>query len=153
MKRSPMPPRAKPFPRSMWKRTRRPPNASEAVLRGRRTILLQEPCRLSGADPHPSEDVHHRKLRSQGGDHRWSNLMPVCRPHHDSIHRNPALSHAAGYIVLRNEDPWRVPVIPLAELPAAARIRFIRPVYDWNAARELAHEHARLGPRESIFDV
>jgi hypothetical protein len=149
VKRSPMPPRAKPFPRSPWLPTRRRQTASEAVYRGRRAILLQEGCRVCGKD---AEDVHHRKLRSQGGDHSWANLMPVCRRDHDQIHRNPAISHAAGWIVLRNEDPWRIRVLNMWELPTAQRIRFIRPVFDWAAIREaIDEENAMLGPEWGTF--
>ncbi len=94
-----MPPRAKPFPQTFWKRTRRSPNASDAVLRGRRAIL-----------------------------------------------RYPAIAHQAGYSVLRHEDPARVRVIPLHELPVDARLRFRRPAYDWRVARAIEEEAGRLGP-------
>jgi HNH endonuclease len=145
VKRSPMPPRATPFPRTAWKRKRARPTASDAVLAGRRVILLQEGCRVCGG--HRAEVCHHRKLRSQGGDHSWSNLVPLCWWHHEAIHRNPAVAHATGYIVLRNEDPRRVPMMDLAAMPTAQRLRLTRPVFDWRLMqRQIEEEKAALGP-------
>jgi len=43
-------------------------------------------------------------------------------------------------------------VTPLAELPTAQRIRFIRPVFDWAAIREaIDEENGRLGPEWGTF--
>lgn len=53
--------------------------------------------------------VHHRKLRSQGGDNRPSNLVSVCGHGtagcHGDIHAAPAKAEEAGWIVKRDEDP------------------------------------------------
>lgn len=53
--------------------------------------------------------VHHRKLRSQGGDNRLSNLISVCGHGtagcHSNIHGAPAKAMDAGWIVSREQDP------------------------------------------------
>lgn len=53
--------------------------------------------------------VHHRKLRSQGGDNRTSNLISVCGHGsvscHGNIHGAPAKAMEAGWIVSREHDP------------------------------------------------
>lgn len=58
--------------------------------------------------------VHHRKLRSQGGDNSPSNLIAVCGHGtagcHGRIHANPKWAKDNGYIVRRDEDPWLKPV-------------------------------------------
>jgi 5-methylcytosine-specific restriction endonuclease McrA len=49
--------------------------------------------------------VHHRKLRSQGGDHSLANLILLCGPHHDAVHANPALGYELGFLVRSFDDP------------------------------------------------
>lgn len=53
--------------------------------------------------------VHHRKLRSQGGDNRLSNLVSVCGHGtagcHSNIHGAPVKAMEAGWIVSREHDP------------------------------------------------
>jgi hypothetical protein len=117
----------------------------------KRPILLREGCRLC---PAAAAHVHHRKMRSQGGDNDWPNLVPLCWWHHDAVHRYPAIAHTLGLIVRRGEDPVRIPILSLRELPAWARLRMTRPVYDWKLAQRLVDaEHARLGPDlESVPD-
>lgn len=43
--------------------------------------------------------VHHRKMRSQGGTNGLDNLLDVCASCHSTIHRQPARSYAAGWLV------------------------------------------------------
>jgi hypothetical protein len=118
---------------------------SDEELQAKRRVLIRQGCAICHQ---PAHDVHHRKRRSQGGDHSWSNLMPVCRWHHDVIGHYPAYAHLAGYVVLRHEDPASVPVLPLASLPVAARLRLTRPAYDWRERQRLADlEHDEtMGP-------
>lgn len=56
--------------------------------------------------------VHHRKLRSQCGDNRLSNLICVCGHGtvgcHGDIHAAPAKAQEAGWIVSREDDPAQV---------------------------------------------
>lgn len=58
--------------------------------------------------------VSHRKLRSQGGDNRLSNLMLSCGNGisgcEGSIHAHPERAGAAGWMVRRDEDPAQVPL-------------------------------------------
>ncbi len=34
----------------------------------------------------PADDLHHKKLRSQGGKDMPGNLVPLCRSHHSEAH-------------------------------------------------------------------
>jgi 5-methylcytosine-specific restriction endonuclease McrA len=53
--------------------------------------------------------VHHRKLRSQGGDNRLSNLISVCGHGtagcHSNLHGAPTNARKAGWIVSRQREP------------------------------------------------
>jgi len=110
----------------------------EEELATKRVILLREPCVLCHGR---SQHIHHRRLRSQGGDNDFSNLLPMCWRCHDAVHANQA-----GLIVGRTEDPRRVP-ITLTDLPTAQRIRLVRPIFDWRAMqRQINEENAVLGP-------
>src|SRR5688572_24131490 len=58
--------------------------------------------------------VSHRKLRSQGGDNRMSNLMLSCgngtQGCEGSIHAHPERARDAGWMVSREFDPAEVPL-------------------------------------------
>lgn len=54
---------------------------------------------------------HHRKLRSQGGDDRLSNLLLLLPEHHARVHREPRASMAAGLIVRSVADPTTTPLV------------------------------------------
>jgi len=49
----------------------------------------------------PTEDVHHMRGRIGGllNDQRW--WLPVCRAHHEWIHRHPDTARKLGYL-----GPW-----------------------------------------------
>lgn len=49
--------------------------------------------------PMRATHMHHRKMRSQGGDHSAANLLHLCGFHHDYIHAHPAESYANGWLV------------------------------------------------------
>jgi hypothetical protein len=53
--------------------------------------------------------VHHRKLRSQGGDNRLSNLVLLCGHGcsgcHGLAHSEVAASRLSGFLMLSTEDP------------------------------------------------
>ena len=145
MKRSAMPPQRVPMRRTaLSRRPTRRAATYEAELALRRPVVLSQPCHLCGGH---SQVPHHRKLRSQGGDNAWANLLPLCWPCHDLVHANPALSHAAGLIDTRGEDPARVEVKKLASLPVRERLRLTRPIFDWRAyERDRVAEKAAKGP-------
>lgn len=57
--------------------------------------------------------IHHRKLRSQGGDNRLSNLVALCGHGtsgcHGFAHSEVAKARVAGLLVRSTEDPAQVP--------------------------------------------
>ena len=44
-------------------------------------------------------ELHHRKMRSQGGPHTEANLMATCPPCHAFIHAHPEQAREAGLLV------------------------------------------------------
>ncbi len=67
--------------------------------------------------------IHHRKLRKHGGGNSADNLLSACLTCHDTLHRNPAASYEAGFLVRSTADPAEVPVIPGGALPVRGPIR------------------------------
>jgi HNH endonuclease len=63
---------------------------------------------LRGSD---SVAVHHRKLRSQGGNHELVNLALVHTSEHEWAHAHPAVSYELGWMVRGSSDPAEVPVV------------------------------------------
>lgn len=57
------------------------------------------------------EQIHHRKLRSQGGAHDVVNLLDVCHVCHAHIHANPRESYERGTLVRSMRNPGEVPVV------------------------------------------
>jgi 5-methylcytosine-specific restriction endonuclease McrA len=47
----------------------------------------------------PATEVHHRKIRKQGGSNSLDNLAHLCKPCHDFVHANPELSYELGLLV------------------------------------------------------
>lgn len=45
------------------------------------------------------EHLHHRKLRSQGGEHTTENILFVCARCHDHIHRHTGWAYEQGLLV------------------------------------------------------
>lgn len=64
--------------------------------------------------------IHHRKLRSRGGQDTYSNLVALHHECHntgtDSVHLNPSASNRAGLMVATWQDSNEVPLI----LPSGA---------------------------------
>ncbi|WP_151530557.1 MULTISPECIES: HNH endonuclease [Corynebacterium] len=54
--------------------------------------------------------LHHRQLRSQGGDHTTENLVLLCHACHDWAHKHPALARERGVIVRATQDPAEAPI-------------------------------------------
>lgn len=57
-----------------------------------------------------AEQLHHRQMRSQGGEHTVENLIHVCHACHLYFHQNPGVSYDHGYLVKSHGDPALVPV-------------------------------------------
>lgn len=75
-----------------------PDHVADAVIR--RTAGR---CALTGE---PGEQLHHRKLRSKGGEHTEANLVYLSRhAHHDIVHANVSWSVRHGWIVPSWYDP------------------------------------------------
>ena len=71
-------------------------------------------ARISSNFPSPSRCdgrasvVHHRQRRGIGSDpHALSNLLHLCGPCHNLIHREPEWSREQGYIVSSYVDEFR----------------------------------------------
>ena len=56
--------------------------------------------------------VHHRKLRSQGGEDALPNLVLLCQRCHELVHsRRVEVGEPGGFIVPSWQDPSEVPVL------------------------------------------
>lgn len=51
------------------------------------------------------EQAHHRRRRSQGGNDTPANLVAICGPCHDYIHRHPAEAEELGLLKRSSFDP------------------------------------------------
>lgn len=58
-----------------------------------------------------SLEVHHRKLRSQGGTWQPSNLLALHSECHRYVHANPTLARRCGWLVSAYADPAAQPVL------------------------------------------
>lgn len=56
------------------------------------------------------QHLHHRKMRSQGGEHTEENLLAVCSACHTAIHNSGAWSYQRELLV----HAWAEPKLPLA---------------------------------------
>lgn len=68
-------------------------------------------CEHCGRPLGAKVDIHHRKLRTRGGDDDPANLMavtPWC--HHEQIHKYPKAAAEAGHQVHSWEDPREIPI-------------------------------------------
>ena len=54
-----------------------------------------------------AQHFHHRKMRSQGGEHTVENGLRICHACHSFIHANPAWSYERGLLIRgRDEVTW-----------------------------------------------
>lgn len=56
-------------------------------------------------------ELHHRKLRSRGGNHDIANLLALHAGCHRWVHANPAEATRLGLMVGACEDPTDVPLM------------------------------------------
>jgi hypothetical protein len=71
-------------------------------------------CEIGGCNLHVTGlERHHRRLRSQGGEHTIENLLATCPHHHGVCHRRPAWARQRGYIVpgMFDHDPSQYAVM------------------------------------------
>ena len=98
-------------------KTRRKTKAKMESMPGQRSLSYRRAggrCEARcdpGCRGRPSQ-LHHRRMRSQGGDNRSVNLLAVCDICHGTIHANPALSYERGLLVHSWDDPAAVDVVP-----------------------------------------
>jgi len=79
-----------------------PPAVAEAVLdRADGWCEAMIPTVCTGAPEH----LHHRQLRSQGGEHTADNLVGICSSCHDWIHAHPKWAYRAELMVHGWEEP------------------------------------------------
>lgn len=58
-----------------------------------------------------AEQLHHRRMRSQGGGHTVANLLFVCHACHAWIHAQPGESYRRGLLVHSWDAPECVEVV------------------------------------------
>lgn len=102
--------RSEPLRRSPMRARRRRPNMTPAL---RHAVWVRDAglCQYcAGRVGEDEAEVHHRLLRSRGGQDSAENLItlhPVC---HQGIHANPAKATEHGFMCPRTEDPADWPV-------------------------------------------
>jgi len=68
-------------------------------------------CQFAGESVSEQDaEIHHRKLRSRGGQDTPENLITLCGTHHRAVHANPIASTERGFICPSTEDPAHWPV-------------------------------------------
>lgn len=77
--------------------------------------------------------IHHRKRRSQGGDHSPANLVTVCQLHHGYIHDRPEWARGHGWLLRGTDD--------------AATVLMDHAAYDWPVLLTLDGRAVRFGHR------
>ena len=93
---------------------RRPRKGLKPIpLSARRAVAARSGgvCEACGAAA--ASHVHHRKLRSQGGDNSPENLLHLCAGPggcHGRIHASPLRSYELGLLVRSTDDPATVAV-------------------------------------------
>lgn len=85
-----------------------PPEVAETVV-NRAMGMCEIMSRETGCNGR-AEHLHHRRLRSQGGEHTVENLIHICSPCHAWLHAHPAIAYTNGWLVKGVKDPAEVPV-------------------------------------------
>jgi hypothetical protein len=76
----------------------------------RRAVLHRDhgSCVVPGCRNHLWVDVHHLRLRSEGGSHHATNLVTLCGSHHDLVHDGfLIIDGQVGALTFRNADGTR----------------------------------------------
>lgn len=74
------------------------------------SVRLRDGNRCARKGESGSLHVHHRQLRSQGGDNSSANLVTLCFACHRWVHGNPYAAEAEGFLLRQGSDPALVPV-------------------------------------------
>ncbi|WP_288833730.1 HNH endonuclease [uncultured Corynebacterium sp.] len=85
-----------------------PPEVAEIV-----TERAQGMCEIMSPDAGcngRAEQLHHRKLRKQGGEHTVENLVHICHHCHNYLHAHPAIAYTNGWLVKSTKNPRDIPV-------------------------------------------
>lgn len=89
-------------------RRKMPPEIADLVKRRSRDdceIRVSPQCNGDG------EQLHHRKMRSQGGPDLVVNLVHVCNACHRWVHRHVSAAYSRGYLVRSVHDPADRPLL------------------------------------------
>jgi hypothetical protein len=84
-----------------------PPEVAEIV-----TERAQGMCEIMSRDTGctgRAEHLHHRQLRSQGGEHTVENLIHICSTCHYWLHAHPAIAYTNGWLVKSTKNPREIP--------------------------------------------
>lgn len=68
-------------------------------------------CECCGAPITAGFEIHHRRLRSRGGDHTLTNLLALCSRCHQWVHHQPREATRLGLMVASWNDPAETPLI------------------------------------------
>lgn len=84
-----------------------PPEVAEIVIE-RAMGMCEIMSRETGCNGR-AEHLHHRRLRSQGGEHTVENLIHICSPCHTWLHAHPAIAYTNGWLVKSTNNPREIP--------------------------------------------
>lgn len=91
------------------KKNRVPREVAELVVeRAQGMCEIMSPA--TGCTGH-AQHLHHRQLRSQGGEHTVVNLVHICSACHYWLHMHPAISYTNGWLVKSTRDPRYTPFL------------------------------------------
>lgn len=99
---------ARPFPAP--EKSRRGMHEIEPAVRRLVVARCAGLCDVCGLPLDGAPDLHHRKLRSRGGDHNPANLIGAHRRCHRRVHQHPAWATDCGLMVPATADPADIPL-------------------------------------------
>lgn len=93
--------RARPSSLQAWRaksaRAGRVPDSVRTEVSARSHGLCE--ARVPGCCTGRAAHLHHRLMRSQGGQHTAGNALDLCSACHSWIHHHPAVSYANGWLL------------------------------------------------------
>lgn len=92
------------------KRKNRVPAEVADIVRSRASYMCELMIRDAGCNG-KAQHLHHRKMRSQGGEHTVENLVSACTNCHHYVHMKPAISYSHGWLVRSTRDPDHEPFL------------------------------------------